>query len=51
MGGRFERPNELPNVEPNPQLVSGKGGLTTVLKEQLLRFTLEVDIVKLLPKS
>ena len=29
----------------------GKGGLQTVLKEQLLRITLEVDIVKLLQKS
>jgi hypothetical protein len=28
-----------------------KGGLQTVLKEQLLRVTLEVEIVKLLPKS
>lgn len=28
-----------------------KGGLQTVLKEQLLRVTLEVQIVKLLPKS
>ncbi len=30
---------------------AGKGGLQTVLKEQLLRVTLEVEIVKLLPKS
>ncbi len=29
----------------------GKGGLQTVIKEQLLRITLEVEIVKLLPKS
>jgi hypothetical protein len=32
------------------QPVVGKGGLQTVLKEQLLRVTLEVGIVKLLPK-
>jgi hypothetical protein len=30
---------------------AGKGGLQTVLKEQLLRITLEVEVVKLLPKS
>jgi len=38
----------------NPQPVAaptGKGGLKTVLKEQLLRTTLEVELVKLLPKS
>jgi len=28
-----------------------KGGLQTVLKEQLLQITLEVELVKLLPKS
>jgi hypothetical protein len=32
------------------QAGAGKGGLQTVLKEQLLRVTLEVGIVKLLPK-
>lgn len=31
--------------------VTGKGGLQTVLKEQLLRVSLEVGLVKLLPKS
>ena len=31
--------------------VAGKGGLQTILKEQLLRVTLEVEFVKLLPKS
>lgn len=31
--------------------LSANGGLPTVLKEQLLRITLEVEIVKLLPKS
>jgi hypothetical protein len=33
------------------QPVAGKGGLQTVLKEQLLRISLEVGLVKLLPKS
>ena len=33
------------------QQVPGKGGAQAVLKEQLLRITLEVEIVKLLPKS
>ena len=34
---------------PTPQPVAGRGGLPVVLKEQLLRITLEVE--KLLPKS
>jgi hypothetical protein len=33
-----------------PPATSGRGGLQTVLNEQLLRVTLVVDIVKLLPK-
>ncbi|MGA2867823.1 MAG: hypothetical protein ABSF34_01495 [Verrucomicrobiota bacterium] len=33
------------------QPVMNKGGLQTVLKEQLLQITLEVELVKLLPKS
>jgi hypothetical protein len=36
---------------PPMQPVPGKGGLPTVLKEQLLHVTLEVDLVKLLPKT
>ena len=45
------RPVDL-MAQPAPpvQPVVGKGGLQTVLKEQLLRVTLEVGIVKLLPK-
>ena len=31
--------------------VTSKGGLPTVLKEQLLHITIEVDLVKLLPKT
>ncbi len=42
-------------MQPQTQLpgqpAAGKGGLQTVLKEQLLRITIEVEIVKLLPKS
>lgn len=34
-----------------PTAPAGKGGLQTVLDEQLLRITLEVDIVQLLPKT
>ena len=36
---------------PPIQPLAGKGGLQTVLKEQLLRVSLEVGLVKLLPKS
>lgn len=36
---------------PVAQTSTGKGGLPTVLREQLLRVTLEVEIVKLLPKT
>ena len=37
-------------AQPAPP-VAGKGGLQTVLKEQLLRVSLEVGLVKLVPKS
>ena len=40
-------PTGMPNQQPLP----ARGGLPTVLKEQLLNITVEVDIVKLLPKS
>lgn len=43
-GGEFGLP---PTVAP----AISKGGLQTVLKEQLLRVTVEIEIVKLLPKS
>ncbi len=36
---------------PMPAALPGKGGLQTVLQEQLLRATIEVVIVKLLPKN
>lgn len=38
-----------PAVAPPP--AAGKGGLPTILKEQQLRVTIEVDLVKLLPKA
>ena len=40
-----------PPVTPAAQPGSGKGGLPTILREQLLRVTVEVDLVKLLPKT
>jgi hypothetical protein len=36
---------------PLPVAMPGKGGLQTVLQEQLLRATIEIVIVKLLPKN
>lgn len=54
MPGRaeFEAPIQ-PGYAPagQPAATAGKGGLQTVLKEQLLRVTMEVDFIKLLPKS
>jgi hypothetical protein len=43
----------MPGQMPPPTVapVTAKGGLTTVLKEQLLRVSMEVELVKLLPKS
>ena len=43
----------IPGEPPPPSggMVSSKGGLQTVLKEKLLRITVEVDVVKLLSKS
>jgi len=50
-GGRFGPgfPGGVP-PEPTPANAPAKGGLQTALKEQLLRITMEVDIVQLLPK-
>jgi hypothetical protein len=42
-------PTTLP--APLPTVMPGRGGLQTVLNEQLLRVTLVVEIVKLLPKK
>jgi hypothetical protein len=40
-----------PSPGPAPAVVPGRGGLQTVLNEQLLRITLVVEVVKLLPKK
>jgi len=44
-------PAGMPGQPPPGAPAPAKGGLQTVLKEQLLRVTMEVEIVKLLPKS
>jgi hypothetical protein len=46
--GEFPQPNAMPGAM-SPAVV--RGGLQTVLKEQLLRITLDVQIVKLLPRT
>ena len=51
MPGRFGENGMMPPSAPPVQPLPSKGGLQTVLKEQLLRVTLEVGLVKLLPKS
>jgi hypothetical protein len=53
-GNRGGYPGGYPpggNAPPPPAQLGSRGGLQTVLKEQLLRTTLEVELVKLLPKS
>ena len=52
------RPGPIPSAAPPaappttlPTRVPGRGGLQTVLNEQLLRVTLVVEVVKLLPKK
>ena len=51
MAGRYPgMAGFMPPPATPAQPVAGKGGLQTVLKEQLLRVSLEVEIVKLLPK-
>ena len=45
-------PGYPPQFQPGtPPPSAGKGGLPTVLKEQQLRVTMEVDLVKFLPKT
>lgn len=51
MPGRYGEMEMQPPAAPMAQPPAARGGLQTVLKEQLLRVTLEVEIVKLLPKS
>ncbi len=45
-GGENQAPMEQP-----PMMVARRGGLPTVLNEQLLRITLAIDIVKPLPRK
>lgn len=45
--GYMPPPTAVPVAQPTP----GRGGLPTVLKEQLLRVTMEIEVVKLLPKT
>jgi hypothetical protein len=40
-----------PSLAAPPPVAPGRGGLQTVLNEQLLRVTLVVEVVKLLPKK
>jgi hypothetical protein len=49
-GGVMPQPLGMPPAD-QPTPAAGRGGSQPVLKEQLLHITLEVDIVKLLPKS
>ena len=50
--GRYRRLSpEFAPPPTAPAMTAGRGGLQTVLKEQLLRVTMEVGFVKLLPKS
>jgi hypothetical protein len=51
MSGEFEMQAQPVAPAFQPATTAGKGGLQTVLKEQLLRVTMEVDFIKLLPKS
>ncbi|MDB6040228.1 MAG: hypothetical protein JWM99_4069 [Verrucomicrobiales bacterium] len=54
MGGGMSRYNRLPPPAPvaaAPQAPVSKGGLVTVLDENKLRFTLALEVVKLLPPS
>jgi len=47
-GEGFVPPQPTPAAPPT---AAGRGGLQTVLKEQLLRVTMEVEVLKLLPKT
>jgi hypothetical protein len=49
MLGRFSEAAAVP--APVAPAAADKGGLQTILKEQLLRVTLEVELVKLLPRN
>jgi hypothetical protein len=49
--GYEDRRYQPPQSALAAPVITGKGGLQTVLKEQLLRVTLQVELVKLLPKN
>jgi hypothetical protein len=51
MPGRFYPGGNMSPLATPAQPAAGKGGLQTVLKEQLLRVSLEMEIVKLPPKG
>jgi hypothetical protein len=48
--GRDPYARPIPTSPPPPAL-TGRGGLPTVLNEKLLRVTMDIEIVKLLPKK
>jgi hypothetical protein len=48
-GEGFPQPMQPPAGQP--AAVPGKGGMQPILKEQLLRVTAEIELVKLLPKN
>ena len=49
--GQYFRGTDAGMPPPSSQTSTSRGGLTTVLKEQLLRITLKVEVVKPLPKK
>ena len=50
-GATVSRNTRLPALAPGAPPAPGRGGLQTILNEQLLRVTLVVEIVKLPPKK
>jgi hypothetical protein len=53
-GGGFDQPAPnpyAPHPATQPPASSGRGGLQTVLNEQLLSITLDIDVIKLLPMN
>jgi hypothetical protein len=49
-GGFAQPPTSPPSAYAQPPAPTGRGGLPTVLNEQLLSVTMEIDIVKILPE-
>ncbi|HSY16876.1 MAG TPA: Amuc_1100 family pilus-like protein [Candidatus Acidoferrales bacterium] len=50
-GEGYAPPMQPPGGQPAAGTGTGKGGLQPILKEQLLRVTAEIELVKLLPKN